>query len=66
LVNPLYSKSLIAFDNYDDFYFSLTGIPVLFSPSRPIEWRASLEIITSQNNSVFVITPPEIISVEHD
>lgn len=60
-----FSNPLIAFDNYDDF-FSYTWIPVLFGPFQPIEIRASLEVITWRNNSVFVFSPSEIISVEHD
>lgn len=58
-------NSLIAFDNYD-YFFSYTWIPVLFSPFQPMVRGASLEVITWRNNSVFVISPPEIISVEHD
>lgn len=61
---PFYN-SLIAFDNYDDF-FSYTWIPVLFGPFQPIVRGTSLELITWRNNSVFVISPLEIISVEHD
>jgi len=62
LVNPQY----FAFDHYGYFYFHLSWIPVLFSSRRPIEWRASLDIIASRNNTFFVITPPEIISGEQD
>jgi len=46
--------------------FLYTWIPVLFGPFQPIERGMSLEIIAWLNNSVFVISPPEIISVEQD
>jgi len=45
--------------------FPCTWIPVLFGPFQPIERGMSLEVIAWPNNSVFVISPPEIISVEH-
>jgi len=46
--------------------FPCTWLPVLFSPFQPIEKGKSLEVIAWPNNSVFVISLPEIISVEHE
>ena len=46
--------------------FPCTWLPVLFGPFQPIEKGKSLEVIAWPNNSVFVISLPEIISAEHE